>query len=186
MRPLETSPQPLDSNFRKQIPAWRKMSKHFYIYEYYTFSIREKIWPRAEIWSMVSMMCEDIRFFRRNHVDGISSDQWSGDWAPVNMYAFGKLMWSPDMACNDIISDFCRRYYGKASEPMIRYWTLLEEGLRESWRTTTPIDWRNGKRLVQVRMALSQAEDKVIQDRIRATAALHTLTIPNERRLHGK
>jgi hypothetical protein len=177
MRPLETSPQPLDSRLRRQIPLWRNLAKHFYIYEYYTFSVREKIWPRAEIWSMVAMMSDDIRFFQRNGVEGISSDQWSGDWAPLNMYAFGKLTWDPQRKPKDIVSDFCLRYYGDASGPMTAYWELLEEGLQESWRTTGPIDWRDQKRRAQIRKALSLTKSDAVKNRIRSTASLHLLAI---------
>jgi hypothetical protein len=177
MRPLETSPQPLDSRLRQQIPLWQNLSRHFYIYEYYTFSVREKIWPRAEVWSMVSMICDDIRFFRRSGVDGISSDQWSGDWAPLNMYAFSKLIWEPQRNPKDIVDEFCCLYYGDASGPMTAYWELLEEGLQESWRTNDAIDWRDEERRVQIRRALSQAESDTVKNRIRATASLHLLTI---------
>ena len=65
MRPLETSPQELDRNLRPQIPAWQKLSKHFYIYEYYTLSNRHEAWKMVKFWSMVSMIREDIGFLRR-------------------------------------------------------------------------------------------------------------------------
>lgn len=179
MHPLETSPQPLDSNLRVQIPAWRKLANHFYIYEYYTLHYEKNTcWERVKFWSMVSMIREDMRFFRRLDVDGISSETWcQDDWYPLNMYAFAKLAWNPDLKAEDILVDFCRRYYGKASAPMIAYWTLLEEGLRESWQTTTPADWRDQKRIVEIKKALSLAENKTLQDRIRATAAMHDLVI---------
>jgi hypothetical protein len=169
MRPLETSPQKLDSNLRLQIPAWRKAARHFYIYEYYTFSDKQRVW------SMVSMLCEDIPHLRRCGADGISSDQWGPGWYPLNMYAFGKLMWNPDLRAEEIIADFCQRYYGSASQTMTRYWGLLEEGLRESWKTDKPVNCQDGKRRELIRTALSQAESKSIADRIRATAEMHRL-----------
>ena len=179
MRPLETSPQPTDSNLRVQIPAWRKLATHFYIYEYYTFHHESNTcWERVKFWSMVAMIREDMRFFRRLNVDGISSETWTqDDWYPLNMVAYGKLAWNPDLKAEDLIADFCRRYYGKAAEPMIAYWNLLEDGLRESWHTTAPADWRDPKRLVEIKKALSLAEDKTIENRIRATAAMHELAI---------
>jgi hypothetical protein len=130
---------------------------------------------------MVSIICEDIRFFRRSRVEGISSETWTaGGWYPWNMYAFGKLTWNPALKVEDIVVDFCRRYYGKASDPMIAYWNLLEEGLRESWSTNGPVDWRDRKRVALVRKALSQAESKTVQNRIRATAAMHGLVINSD------
>jgi hypothetical protein len=174
MRPLETSPQELDRSLLRQIPAWQKVSKHFYIYEYYTFSNRHEAWKMVKFWSMVSMIHEDMRFLRRSGVKGLSSDQWAeGGWYPLNMYAFGKLAWNPDLAIEEIIADFCHRYYGRASAPMIRYWSLLEEGLRESWKTNAPVDWRDQHRAAWIEKALSQAESKTVQDRIRATFAMH-------------
>ena len=172
MRPVETSPQELDANLSRQIPAWRKLSKHFYIYEYYSFG------DAGKFWSMVSMLCQDIRFFQRQGVDGISSDQYGSErWYPLNLYAFGRLMLNPALTPEEIIVDFCHRYYGKASAPMIVYWNLLEEGLRESWNTNSPVNWRDQERIVQIKKALSQAESKAVQNRIRAIAAMHLLTI---------
>ena len=173
MRPLETSAQPLDSKLRLQIRAWRRLAKHFYIYEYYT------IGEQYKRWTMVSMICEDIPFLKRLGVDGMSSDQWGPGWYPLNMYAFGKLTWNPDLKADEIIADFCNRYYGDASQTMIAYWGLLEEGLRESWSSasSSPINWRDDKRRELVKKALSEAHNKQIEDRIRATAALHKLDI---------
>jgi hypothetical protein len=179
MRPLETSPQPLDGNLRLQIPAWRKLAKHFYIYEYYTLHHESNTcWEPVKFWSMVGMIHEDMRFFRRIGVDEISSETWcQDDWYPLNMYAYGRIAWNPNLKPEDIVADFCRRYYGKASNPMIAYWNLLEEGLRESWQTTAPADWRDQKRIVEVKNALSLAENKTVRDRILATAAIHELAI---------
>jgi len=171
MRPIETSPQKLDSNLRLQIPAWRKLAKHFYIYEYYTFSDQQRVW------SMVSMMCEDMRYFRRAGVDGISSDQWGPGWYPLNMYAFGKLTWNPDLKPQEIIDDFCAKYYGRAGQTMAAYWNALEVGLRESWTTDRPIDWRDQRRIELIRQAISLADSKTTAERIRSTAALHKLSV---------
>lgn len=171
MRPLETSPQKLDSNLRLQIPAWQRLAKHFYIYEYYTFSDKQRVW------SMVSMMCDDMRYFRRLGVDGISSDQWGPGWYPLNMVAFGKLAWNPDLTPQEIVDDFCARYYGRAAQAMAAYWNTLEKCLRESWNTDRPIDWRDQERAALIRQALSLAESKSTADRIRSTAALHGLRL---------
>jgi hypothetical protein len=171
MRPLETSPQHLDSNLRLQIPAWQKLARNFYIYEYYTFSEQQKFW------SMVSMIREDLLYFRRLDIRGISSDQWGPHWYPLNMYAFGKLLWNPDLKPDEIIDDFCTKYYGRAGRTMAAYWSLLEEGLRESWGSERPIDWRDRKRTELIQQALSAAESKTVADRIRATSGLHKLPV---------
>jgi hypothetical protein len=132
----------------------------------------------VKFWSMVSMIREDMRFFRRLDVDGISSETWcQDDWYPLNMYAYAKLAWNPDLKTEKIIADFCRRCYSKASEPMITYWTLLEEGLRESWKSGGPVDWRDTKRAALLKAALAQANDADVQERIRAVAALHHVSI---------
>jgi hypothetical protein len=159
-----------------QIPPWQKLSKHFYIYEYYTFSNWHEAWKMIKFWSMVSMIREDIGYFRRIGVNGLSSDQFEVDWAPLNMYAFGRLTWDPKLTTDEIIADFCRRYYGKASDPMIAYWNLLEEGLRESWNTNGPVNWRNQQRAAMMEKALlqaAQAGDVRARYRIHTTANMH-------------
>jgi hypothetical protein len=56
---------------------------------------------------------------------------------------------------------------------MVTYWILLEQGLRESWATTAPVNWRDQQRAGLTQKALAQAEDKIVQDRNRATSAMH-------------
>jgi hypothetical protein len=172
MRPLETSPQDLDRKLRAQLLAWPKAAGHFYIYEYYTIGEKEKRW------SMVSMICEDLRYFNKLGVQGISSDQWGPGWYPLNMYAFAKLTWNPDLTRDEIISEFCAKYYGRAAGTMTAYWSALEEGLRESWTTGGPIDWRDRERLDLARKALAESDNPQIESRIRGTASLHQLVLP--------
>jgi hypothetical protein len=172
MRPIETSPQKLDTRLRQQLALWPKLAKHFYVYEYYT------VGQEYKKWSMVSMMCQDIQYFHRLGIRGISSDQWGPGWYPLNMYAFARLTWNPDLSPETIIGDFCRGYYGVASGPMSAYWNLLEEGLRESWQTDKPIDWRDAPRLELVKKALASADSDQVKRRVRETAALHQLAVP--------
>ena len=89
--------------------------------------------------------------------------------------ASGLEGWKRNLRAEEIIADFCHRYYGSASDTMTLYWSVLEEGLRESWNTDKPVDWRDTRRRDLIRTALSQAESKSIADRIRATAGLHGL-----------
>jgi hypothetical protein len=172
MRPLETSPQKLDIRLRQQLAAWPELARHFYVYEYYT------IGQSYKQWSMVSMIAQDIKYFHRLGIRGISSDQWGPGWYPLNMYAFARLTWNPELSPEAIIADFCRRYYGAASAPMIAYWNLLEEGLRESWQTDKPIDWRDAQRLEVLQQALALADSDQVKRRVRETAALHQLAVP--------
>lgn len=172
MCPLETSSQTLDTKLRAQLLAWPRVARNFYVYEYYT--IGEKL----KQWSMVSMIREDIRYFHKLGVQGISSDQWGPGWYPLNMYAFARLTWNPELARDEIVSDFCAKYYGRSAGTMAAYWNALEECLRESWSTTRPIDWRDAKRLELAKQALAEADDEQIESRIRNTASLHQLTLP--------
>lgn len=172
MRPLETSPQDLDRKLRGQLLAWPQVARHFYVYEYYT------IGDKLQRWSMVSMLCEDLRYFSRLGVRGISSDQWGPGWYPLNMYAFAKLAWNPALTREEIIAEFCSKYYGRAAGTMTAYWHALEEGLRESWDTSGPIDWRDQRRRALATTALAEADDPQSAARIRSTAKLYQLVLP--------
>lgn len=172
MCPIETSTQSLDTQLRARLLAWPKVARHFYVYEYYT------IGEDLKRWSMVSMICEDMRYFRTLGIEGISSDQWGPGWYPLNMYAYAKLSWNPELTHDQIIHDFCTKYYGRAAETMEAYWNALEEGLRESWTTATPIDWRDAKRLELAKKALAEASDRQTEARVRDTARLHQLAFP--------
>lgn len=173
LKPIETSDLPRDVALRPQIPAWRRICKHYYIYEYYTWA------PEYRKWSALSMMAEDLRYFLRLGADGVSSDQWGADWYPLNMYAFARLAWDTGLDPDGILRDFCARYYAAAAEPMVAYWRALEEGLRESWETEAPPDWRDDLRLGLIRDALELAgDDEDTRRRVRATAELHRLACP--------
>lgn len=170
LKPIETSDLPTDAWLRPQIPAWRRVCRRYYIYEYYTWA------AEYHKWTAVSMIAEDLRYFLRIGVDGVSSDQWGPYWYPLNMYAFARLAWQVDLEPDALLQDFCDRYYGPAAQPMTAYWRALEEGLRESWHTDRPPDWRDEARLGLIREALeSTGDDGDARRRVLATAELHDL-----------
>jgi hypothetical protein len=102
----------LDTQLRARLLAWPKVARNFYVYEYYT------IGEALKRWSMVAMICEDMRYFHKLGIQGISSDQWGPGWYPLNMYAFAKLGWNPALTPDEIIHDFCTKHYGRAAESM--------------------------------------------------------------------
>lgn len=101
--------------------SWRYKSSHASIYEYY------HAWTNSGIYPQVNVMAEDLRLLRQLGYERIETDQ--GGWTPLNVYGAARLMWRPEREGDDVIADFCRRYYGSAAHEMLRYWLELERGL---------------------------------------------------------
>lgn len=51
---------------------------------------------------------------------------------PFVFYAAARWAWDPSIALEELLTEFCRAFYGAAAEPMTAYWLLLEEAARKS------------------------------------------------------
>jgi len=102
--------------------SWRQKSEHACIYEYY------HAWTSTGLCPQVNVIAEDLLMLHRLGFREVENDQWG--WSPLNIYAAARLFWNPEISWEELIGDFCHRYYGKAAEAMAAYWLELEHGLR--------------------------------------------------------
>ena len=114
-----------------------QVAGNFYVYEYYDR-------PEPQARSMVSMIREDLRCSSGWGFGGLLGSVGPG-WYPLNMYAFGRLMWNPDLTCEEIVQEFCE-YYGRGVHGT--YWNAWKKGFA-NWTTTTAIDWRQAAGLLK-------------------------------------
>lgn len=87
----------------------------------------------------VHRLAEDIRFFADNGMLVTDFDCCAQHWATdgLNYYVLAKILWNPAADVDAIITDYCRAGFGPASDPVKRYFTLLEElttGVAEAGR----------------------------------------------------
>lgn len=102
--------------------SWRQKSEHACIYEYY------HAWTATGLCPQVNVIAEDLLTLHRLGFREVECDQ--GGWSPLNIYAAARLLWQPELSWEELVKDFCRRYYGEAAEAMSAYWLELERGMR--------------------------------------------------------
>ena len=55
---------------------------------------------------------------------GVGLDSPHSWWHHLNSYVTAKLLWDPDLSVDDIVSDYCARFYGPAADTMRRFWDM--------------------------------------------------------------
>ena len=107
--------------FIEALEEWMKNLKNLYIYAYYGVGVGQA--------AIAPFIQEDIKYYQKLGVDKISSESvhwYEPNWFSVNLYIYAKLIWNPKAKWQALVSDFCRRYYGKASSPMTNQWLRIQ------------------------------------------------------------
>ena len=107
--------------FSSAIEAWAKKTENLYMYAYYGVSVGQA--------AIAPFIQEDIRYYQKLGIDKMSSElvHWyEPNWFSVNLYVYAKLIWDPELKWQDLVEDFCRRYYGKAASPMTAQWLRIQ------------------------------------------------------------
>jgi hypothetical protein len=88
----------------------------------------------------------DMQYFKRRGVWGFWTEG-NNSWmiTHLNYYVRAKLMWNTEQSVEQLVRDYCEKFYGHAAEPIERYiWTLetaVEDApVHETWGRLTP--WR--------------------------------------------
>ncbi len=58
---------------------------------------------------------------------GLSADDPHSWWHHLNQYLNARLLWDPDLSVDELMDDYCARFYGPAAEPMARFWDRCAE-----------------------------------------------------------
>ncbi len=75
-------------------------------------------------------MFDDTELLKFNNAKGMDFDCNEGLWSCKGLiyYTLSKAMWNPDrLSYDDIVDDYCRHGFGKASEEIKKYFTVLEQ-----------------------------------------------------------
>ena len=121
-RPLIGEPKSaINLRFLGNDLTWMAKSKHSYIYEYYNGWIAPYIYPGAQV------IVRDLQILQQLQIQGVSSDMYG--YSPINMYVAARALWSPGIAWETAVRDFCIRYYGDVGEEMAGNEIRLEKGI---------------------------------------------------------
>lgn len=111
--PINSPDIPRNKAFSEAIKKWAKKTKNLYIYDYLGVSVGQA--------AIASFIQEDINYYQKLGIDKISSESvhwYEPNWFSVNLYVYSRLIWNPEVKWQELVSDFCRRYYGKAAFPI--------------------------------------------------------------------
>ncbi|MCW5977926.1 MAG: DUF4838 domain-containing protein [Bryobacteraceae bacterium] len=127
-----------------EIEKWLKIVRpeRFFTYEYYSHAttarrmigldtmpqdLEASLLDRSKMRFHVftDAMAKEISYYHEIGMNNISTEEW--DWNELNMYAYPRLQWRPELSANSIVADYSRRAYGNAARPMMDHWLTLQE-----------------------------------------------------------
>jgi hypothetical protein len=119
-----------NQEFEKILDQWLKLSKHVFIYEYYSVGGMS----RANLpWSMVHTMRTDIPYYRNKGVEGFYTQQSDDVFyrLGLNFYLASKLCWNADLNVDALLDDYFEKFYGPAAAPMKEFFMAMEKSMQD-------------------------------------------------------
>ncbi|MEW6356035.1 MAG: DUF4838 domain-containing protein [Planctomycetota bacterium] len=159
---------PTLADHHKTIVEWSKAAPNLGAYFWLHGKAVPKFYPHR--WA------EYLRFLRRYNVREVYAEvyqDWDvrmASWAldGPRVWITSKLLWNPDANIDELMERFCRRFYGPAWEPMLRYYRQCEK----AWgRREDPFDF--GKKWKELEFeSYNTADMDVMEDCINKATAL--------------
>jgi hypothetical protein len=123
LTPTATTPSP--QQFEDLVKAWLDQTKNVYIYEY-----NPPTWAAALPFPNYLEIGESMRRLHRIGAKGFYSDGHGIASAPgvfLNEYIAWRMMVNPEQDPKTLMDDYCRFFFGPASETMVAYYDTLAE-----------------------------------------------------------
>ena len=98
------------------------------LYEHYMASYEQNSLP----FPVLQTISSDLKYLASlEKFDGAVSQCELGNFGTygLNYYIFARMSWNPQYDLGMIVDDYCEKYYNKASEPMKRFFSILEDNM---------------------------------------------------------
>ena len=114
----------INRRFMDYVTGWGRLTRNLGVYDYYGHFYIFAPWP------LVHSIRSDMRVLREAGVTRFMSETQQ-NWANqgLNFYIGAKLAWNPAADVDALLADYFTRCYGRAADPMRRYWTLWEDAM---------------------------------------------------------
>jgi len=114
-------------DFLAYLKGWSALTRHVGIYEYYGHFFAFTPWP------IVHSFRRDIPLFKKLGVERFISETQQ-NWANqgINFYVAAKLVEDPGRDVDALLGEYFSRFYGKARDPMRRYFDLFEDAMLQT------------------------------------------------------
>jgi hypothetical protein len=115
---------PANRRFAEYLEGWSAVARHVGVYDYYGHFFVAAPWP------IVHSIRKDLPYLQSRGVERFISETQQ-HWATqgLNFYVAAQLAWDPRQDVDALLKDYYTRFYGKAAEPMRRYWERWEQAM---------------------------------------------------------
>lgn len=115
------------AGFVKDMQDWSNLTNNIIVWDY-VVQFRNYVCPFPNF----RVLQPNLNFFLKNGATMIfeqgSGMSWS-DFYEMKQYLLAKLMWEPGASADSIYRDFMHGYYGKAADPLMKYFNLIHDNL---------------------------------------------------------
>ncbi|MGJ1271449.1 MULTISPECIES: DUF4838 domain-containing protein [Sphingobacterium] len=124
---------PRNLETKEKVIAWSKIAKQMYFWGYNT-NFKYPVLPYPSL----RKSSEDLRYLAENKFSGIfiqdntNPSEGYGFFLDMQAWVMGKLLWNPELDREDLINEFFNAYYQEAAQPLLDYYTMVEERFFES------------------------------------------------------
>jgi len=152
-----------DRTFVNYLKQWSQLCKHLMVWDY-----PENYTNYVEPYPTFSTFKSNISFFKKNGVQYVYEESVIKNGINLNelkTYLLSKLLWNPDLDQDQLIRDFCNKYYGEAGTFVLKFCTALDQNRKREndklrfWGGTKA--YLNPSYLEQYDNILAEAADKV-------------------------
>ena len=159
-------------HYPRMLAEWRKIFPGpMYIYEYYTASHGDL----GCLFPVTRVIRADSLFYKQLGIDGFGTQGWIGNWPSYGLNYWFSLRcgWDGTSSHDELLTQYCREFYGPAAEPMKKFFLELENSfsskrvglwLRQMVRVFTPAVVSACTKDLQE--AKAKARDKKVRRRI--------------------
>ncbi len=95
----------------------------------FVYELWSKVWFENYPHPYARVLAEDMRLYRDLKLAGLCPEGIHP--SPFVEYLRGRLAWNPEQDWKELLDEFCVKMFGEASEPMAKYYLLLEERMGE-------------------------------------------------------
>lgn len=129
--PLATCDSSENTNFRRDMEDWARVSDRTYIWDYNTDFANYWL-PFPNYW----VLQPNIKYFVEHGVKGIFEEGayppgGGGEGAELKSYIMAKALWDPDYDADVAINEFCEGVYGAAAPLMLEYLHMMADSVKD-------------------------------------------------------
>jgi hypothetical protein len=127
-RQLGFEKNPQNKVYADYMRQWGKLTnRNLFVWDYYA-NYQDVLAPYPNL----QTFSENFRFYENcgvRYVLAQGINQSGGDLKELKTFVLSKLLWKPDLDQDSLVNDFCKRFYGPASDAILSYINTMKTNL---------------------------------------------------------